>query len=167
MGYDNQGHAFPDQATEDWRMLETMASYGYLYVFLVSFLAATVIPLGSEWLLAALLVQAYDPFALVLVATAGNVTGAMTTYLVGVYGGEWLICFVLRMSAKSREKAEGIYRRYGSWSLLLSWVPIIGDPLCLIGGMFKLEFLRFTILVTMGKLARYCVVAWITLGLIR
>lgn len=147
-------------------MLETMASYGYLYLLLVSFLAATVIPLGSEWLLAALLVQAHDPVALVLVATTGNVTGAMTTYLIGVYGGEWLISSVLRMSVTSREKAERVYRRYGSWSLLLSWAPIIGDPLCLMGGVFKLGFVRFTILVTMGKLARYSVVAWITLGLI-
>lgn len=146
--------------------MESIASNGYVYMFVLGFLAATVIPLGSEWLLAALLVQSYDPVPLVLVATTGNVLGALTTYMIGIYGGAWLIGSVLRISEQSLARAEGVYRTYGAWSLLLSWVPVIGDPLCLLGGVFRLRIMPFTVLVTLGKLARYAVVAGMTLGVL-
>jgi membrane protein YqaA with SNARE-associated domain len=62
---------------------------------------------------------------------------------------------LLRVDPKSQVRARSIYRRWGSWSLLLAWVPIIGDPLCLVGGLFRIPLLRFTLLVTIGKLGRY------------
>lgn len=145
-------------------MIENLVLNAYLYLFVLSFLAATVIPLGSEWLLVTLLTRAHDPAGLVLTATAGNVLGAMTTYWIGMYGGPWLIGSVLRLSDESLERAGRLYRTYGSWSLLLSWLPIVGDPLCLVAGVFRLRFIRFTVLVLSGKLARYSLVALITLG---
>ncbi|HEX5773889.1 MAG TPA: YqaA family protein [Geomobilimonas sp.] len=150
-----------------FRYLDTMhdllASYGYPGLFLISFLAATLIPLGSEWLVVAMLLDRHDPFLTVAVATTGNCLGACTTYLIGRYGGPWLTEKLLRIDTATREKAERFYDRYGSWSLLVSWLPIIGDPLCLVGGILQVRFRRFTLLVLTGKLARYTVVAWLTL----
>ena len=144
-------------------MHETLATYGYPALFALSFLASTLIPLGSEWLLVAMLIQRHDPFLAVTVATVGNYLGACTSYAIGIYGGDFLIKKLLRIGDAERGRAEDFFERYGSWSLLLSWVPIIGDPLCLVGGILKVPFSRFSILVGSGKAVRYAAVAWLTL----
>ncbi len=144
-------------------MPDFIVSNGYLYLFLLSFLAATIIPAGSEWLLAALLLQSLDPSRLLATATLGNTLGACTTYYIGRYGGGFLSARVLRIDENSLKKAAARYRKFGSWSLLFSWVPIIGDPLCLAGGVFKTGIFTFVILVFAGKLARYGFIAWVTL----
>ena len=145
-------------------MADLLTSHGYPALFLLSFLASTVLPLGSEWLLAALIVKGHSPVLSIAVATAGNTLGACTTYAVGLYGGPFLIGRVLRISDASRQKAERFYVRYGSWSLLLSWVPVLGDPLCLVGGMLRVHLGRFSLLVLSGKLARYVVVGLVALS---
>lgn len=136
-----------------------LAAHGLPALFFLSFLAATVIPLGSEWLLALLLLRGYDPFPAVAVATVGNTLGALSTYAIGIWGGPVLIRRVLRIDDEARQRAERFYARFGSWSLLLSWLPVIGDPLCLAGGILRVGFRRFLLLVSLGKLARYVVVA--------
>ena len=146
-------------------MVDFFTSHGYLTLFLLSFLASTIVPLGSEWLLVALVAGGFDPVLCVAVATAGNTLGACTTYGIGLFGGPFLIGRILRISDEARQKAERLYARYGSWSLLLSWVPIVGDPLCLVGGMLRVRFGRFSILVLIGKLARYTIVSLIALGI--
>jgi membrane protein YqaA with SNARE-associated domain len=97
-----------------------------------------------------------------MTATAGNCLGAFTTYLVWVYGGRWLIERVMGVSAEQQERAHAYYRRYGVFSLFFSWLPVIGDPLCLVGGVMRVNFWLFTALVASGKLVRYIVTAWIT-----
>ena len=144
-------------------MQEMLVDHGYPALFFLSFLASTVIPLGSEWLLVVMLANHRDPFTSVAVATVGNYLGACTTYWLGVYGGAWLIRRVLRIDAEAEGKAARFYGRYGSWSLLLSWLPVIGDPLCLVGGFLRVGFLRFSALVFVGKLGRYAAVGWLTL----
>ena len=146
-------------------MVDFFTSHGYLTLFLLSFLASTIVPLGSEWLLVALVAGGFDPVLCVAVATAGNTLGACTTYGIGLFGGPFLIGRILRISDEARQKAERLYARYGSWSLLLSWVPIVGDPLCLVGGLLRVRFGRFSILVLIGKLARYTIVSLIALGI--
>ncbi len=146
-------------------MDDFFTSHGYLTLFLLSFLASTIVPLGSEWLLVALVAGGFDPVLCVAVATAGNTLGACTTYGIGLFGGPFLIGRILRISDEARQKAERLYARYGSWSLLLSWVPIVGDPLCLVGGLLRVRFGRFSILVLIGKLARYTIVTLIALGI--
>jgi membrane protein YqaA with SNARE-associated domain len=141
-----------------------LASHGYPALFTLSFLASTLIPLGSEWLLAAMLMNHHDPVITVAVATLGNTLGALTTWAIGTAGGPFLIRRVLRIGAAAEESAKSLYRRYGVWSLLFSWLPFIGDPLCLAGGIFKVGFARFSLLVFTGKLARYAAVAWLTLA---
>jgi len=144
-------------------MHENLAAYGLPALFILSFLASTMLPLGSEWLLVALLVQKHEPMLTVLIATVGNYLGACTSYAIGLYGGDFLIKKLLRIGDAERSRAERFFSRYGSWSLLLSWLPVIGDPLCLAGGILKIPFTRFSILVATGKALRYSAVAWLTL----
>jgi membrane protein YqaA with SNARE-associated domain len=136
---------------------------GLLALFGLSFLASTVLPLGSEWLLVALVAKGADPAAAVTVAATGNTAGALTTYWIGLAGAEWLTQKVLRVDEKALERATERYQKYGSWSLLLSWLPVVGDPLCLVAGLMKAGWKRFTLLVAAGKLARYAAVAYLTI----
>ena len=122
-----------------------------------------VIPLGSEWLLVMMLANGYEPVSTVATATVGNYLGAVTTYLVGLYGGNWLVEKVLRVSPAQQERARDHYRRYGVYSLLFSWLPILGDPLCMVAGMLRVKFGFFTLLVVFGKIVRYAATALITL----
>jgi len=143
--------------------LETFAlNHAFSALFLLSFLASTLVPLGSEWLLVALILKGLPIETLVLIATLGNSLGACTTYAVGLWGSTVVINKVLRLDQQQVDQAMGLYGRYGAWSLLLSWVPIIGDPLCLAAGLLKLTFPRFAVLVVLGKLGRYAALAAIT-----
>ena len=132
---------------------------GYFSLFILSFLASTILPLGSEWLLVVMVLKGHDPSLLVGVATTGNYLGACTTYLIGILGSSFLIQRVLGINDTARLKAEQLYERYGSWTLLFSWLPVIGDPVCLAGGVLGVSFCRFSILVSCGKLTRYVIVA--------
>lgn len=136
--------------------------YGYLSLFFLSFLAATVVPVGSEWLLVVLLLNGHSPACAVIVATIGNTLGACTTYAIGLYGSSFLMGKVLRIDSAAMQRAQRRYARYGSWSLLFSWVPIVGDPLYLVSGALKTPFHLFFILTLIGKLARYVSVGFIT-----
>ena len=136
---------------------------GYPALFGISFLASTLLPLGSEWLLVVMLMKGYDPVSSVLTATAGNTLGACTTWLVGRYGGDWLLGRLFRISERQRQRAEAWYGRYGVLSLLFSWLPVVGDPLCLVGGLLKIRFPVFLVLAGAGKLIRYAVIAWLTM----
>jgi membrane protein YqaA with SNARE-associated domain len=144
-------------------MHDFLAAYGYPALFLLSFLAATLIPLGSEWLVVTMLLDRHQPGLIVAVATAGNYLGAMTSYLIGISGSAFLTHRLLRLDQATTDRAERLFARYGSWSLLFTWLPLVGDPLCLVGGLLKVPLLRFSLLVAAGKAARYAVVAWLTL----
>lgn len=125
-------------------------------LFLSAFLAATILPAQSEIVLAAMHAQnQYDVWLLVTTATIGNVMGAVVNLVLGRY----LIHFQDKkwfpIDRESIKKATNIYQKYGVWTLLLAWMPVIGDPLTLVAGIFKTRFLIFLILVTIGKAARY------------
>lgn len=135
--------------------------HGLLFLFCLSFLAATLVPLGSEWLLGVLIINGYSASTVVWVATAGNYLGACTTYVVGRWGSDMLFYRILRIGASDTDRAKKLYRRWGIWSLLLAWLPIIGDPLCLAAGIFKTGLIPFSALVITGKFFRYACLAWI------
>lgn len=145
-------------------MHDFLAGHGYPALFLLSFLASTFIPLGSEWLLVTMLLKHHDPVLAVALASIGNYLGACTSYAIGIYGGPLLIRRVLRIDEAAQQRANRLYGRYGSWSLLFSWLPVVGDPLCLVGGLLRVRFARFSLLVFTGKLARYALVAWLVLN---
>jgi membrane protein YqaA with SNARE-associated domain len=128
-------------------------------LFLTAFLAATILPAQSEILLGALhMAGTHAQATLVTDATAGNVLGSIVNWLLGRY----LIHFQDRrwfpVKRPLIDRATAWYQRWGFWSLLLAWVPFIGDPLTLVAGILRENFWVFLLLVTIGKAARYLVV---------
>lgn len=123
-------------------------------------LSSTLFPGGSEALLLYRLHQGDDPLASVLTATAGNVLGSLITYGMGRFGRQ----AVQRRSEKTDRhimRAEHWFKRFGRPSLLLAWLPVVGDPLCLVAGVLRVNAITFLLLVTLGKLARYAALAWL------
>jgi membrane protein YqaA with SNARE-associated domain len=110
-----------------------------------------------------MILKGFDPVLTVSTATAGNTLGACTTYGLGIYGSTWVIGKLFRMDEKSRKRAEKFYARYGVWSLLLSWLPLVGDPICFAGGLLRIHFGLFVVLVLAGKLIRYGLLAMLVL----
>ena len=143
-------------------MEEFLLHNGLPALFVISFFAATILPLGSEWLLVALILQAHDAQNVVAIATVGNYLGACTTYAIGIWGSTFITEKILRINQAEMGRATRLYQKYGSWSILLSWVPVIGDPLCLLGGSLRLNFVHFSLLAFIGKLARYALIASVT-----
>lgn len=138
----------------------------YAGLLAIAFASATILPLQSEALLAALLVARRDPVALVLVATVGNVAGSTVNWWLGRRLAALRRPGWLRISDASLQRAGERYRRYGKWSLLLSWVPVIGDPLTLMAGFLNERLTTFLVLVTIAKSVRYVLVTLIVLGLL-
>lgn len=125
-------------------------------LFATSLLAATIVPAQSEAVLAGLHMSGkYSPTLLVAVATCGNVLGACINWLLGRYIEHFKNRRWFPVKESALDKAATMYQRYGVWSLLLAWVPIIGDPLTVIAGILRTPFALFLLLVTIGKLARY------------
>jgi membrane protein YqaA with SNARE-associated domain len=141
--------------------MEYFAELGHLGLLLSSFLAATVLPLSSEVVLAALLHAGLAPAGLVAVATFGNVAGAVVNYALGYWGADFLGRKISAGSGARLGAARTRYRKLGHASLLLAWVPIIGDPITVVAGVLGTDLRLFLFLVTAGKLARYVVIAWV------
>ena len=135
----------------------------YVSIFLIAFLAATLLPAQSELALAGLLAAGSQPAAaLILAAWAGNTLGSASNWLLGYYVQRFSTRRWFPLKAHQLQKSEGWHRRYGRWSLLLSWMPVIGDPLTLAAGVLREPFWSFISIVAFAKLARYLVVAGIT-----
>ena len=132
-------------------------------LFISALLSATLLPGSSEALLLYKLGEGGETTALVLSATAGNLLGSLITYAMGRAGNAALHRRWLRIDEKDLARAESWFRRWGLPSLLLAWLPVIGDPLCLFSGLLRVDLTRFVILVGLGKLARYAFLAWVSL----
>lgn len=128
-------------------------------LFFLSFLAATILPIGSEWLLIIMILQGFPLPNIVITATLGNFLGACTTYMIGIWGSDFFTKSILHITDTQLVNTKKLYGKYGSWSLLLSWLPVIGDPLCLVAGLFRISFFRFSVLVFVGKFFRYAILA--------
>lgn len=139
----------------------------YPSLFLSAFGAATFLPLQSEALLVGLLINgAHPPWALILVATCGNVLGSVVNWLLGRYLEHWRGRRWFPLSQAQLDKAQASYHRYGRWSLLLSWMPLIGDPLTAVAGIMREPLWSFVLIVSIAKAGRYLVVAGITTGML-
>lgn len=140
-----------------------IASYAGL--FLIAFAAATILPLQSEAALTGMLLGGFSPWLLVFVASIGNVCGAVVNWLLGRGIERFATRRWFPVSARELERAQAWYRRFGKWSLLLCWVPLIGDPLTVVAGVMREPLPIFLALVTLAKVGRYIVLAWTVLKL--
>ena len=140
----------------------------YLAVFLSAFVAATLLPAQSEAVLSFYILSAPQTvFALILVATVGNVLGSVVNWVLGFYATKFQNRKGFPATPSQIKRAEKFYRKYGRYSLLLSWVPFIGDPITVIAGVLREPVLSFLILVTIAKSARYIVLSLIILKIIQ
>lgn len=125
-------------------------------LFVAAFGAATLLPLQSEAILFGLLWDGnYTPFILIIVASIGNILGSCVNWWLGLKIEHYKNKKWFPISEDKMLKAQKIYQKYGFWSLLLSWVPIIGDPITLIAGLLKENFMRFLFIVSLAKIGRY------------
>lgn len=134
-------------------------SLGLIGLFSIGFLSATILPLASEGVLIAFLYHGFNPVSCFFVISIGNTLGSFTNYLLGYYASN---------SFRSRKKDPHKYMRfktnvqkYGVWLGLLSWVPILGDPLTIAMGYFKVRFVPMASLIFIGKSLRYGVIIYI------
>ncbi len=133
---------------------------GYFGLFLAAFFAATILPAQSELGLAALYASGgFSIFLLVLFASIGNTLGAVVNWFIGRGIERFKDRKWFPASDKQLEKANAWYAKFGRWSLLLSWMPIIGDPLTLVAGILREPLWRFLLIVGFAKTARYTILA--------
>jgi membrane protein YqaA with SNARE-associated domain len=141
---------------------EFIVVYGGL--FLLSFLAATIFPAQSEVGLAALILsQDYSLVLLIAVASAGNTLGSVVNWALGRGVERFRDKRWFPVKPDQLNRAIAWYRKYGRWSLLMSWAPFIGDPLTVVAGILREPILSFVLLVAVAKTVRYIVVAALTL----
>lgn len=131
---------------------------GYFGLFIVSFLAATLLPLGSEIFVVTMTVSGYNPWLIFAIATTGNTLGSITNYYIGKLGSNFILSRYIKVDSEKRQKSEQIYQKWGSPILFFAWIPIIGDPLTVVAGIFKLNLYVFTFWVVLGKAFRYFLV---------
>ncbi|CAH0538599.1 YqaA family protein [Vibrio marisflavi] len=131
-------------------------------LFIIGFLSATLLPGGSEaTLLATLSLHQYHPSIVVLVASVGNTLGGLTNY--------WLGLWIPNRTDKEKHGHKALLwlNKYGYWTLLFSWLPVIGDPLCLAAGWLRMKLIPSTIMIFVGKALRYSLLAAIFYGIFK
>jgi membrane protein YqaA with SNARE-associated domain len=132
-------------------------SLGFTGLFLLTFLSATILPILSEAFLLAMLAKDFDPMTCLTIATIGNSLGGITNYGIGKLGNpKWLQ--KLGINELKLQKYNRNIAKYGSWLALLSWIPVIGDPLVIGLGFFRVSFTKVLILLLLGKFLRYLLI---------
>ncbi|WP_440919814.1 YqaA family protein [Candidatus Pelagibacter sp.] len=132
----------------------------YLSLFIISFLAATIFPFSSEAILATyLLSETHNKFLLIFFASFGNILGSIFNWFLGIYFLKFQNKKWFPFSKTQIDRSSKWFKKYGKWSLLFAWVPIIGDPLTFIAGTMRIKFLIFLLLVSFGKIMRYFVIS--------
>ena len=147
----------------------SLPSVGLSAIFAVSALASTILPLGSEpFLLAYLAVKPEMFWPAIGVATAGNSLGGLITYWMGAGAQGLLLRWRKQRAGPSAElslpggsRAERWVRRFGAPVLLLSWLPVIGDPLCAVAGWLRLPWRSCLFFMATGKFVRYLALGWV------
>ena len=137
---------------------DLLLDYGLPALFALSFLAATVVPVGSEAGVALLCLQGLDPAAILLTATAGNTLAAWVNYFLGRWGARLWRRRSGRQASAGWERARGSISRWGAPTLFFAWLPVIGDPLTVAAGSLEIPMGRFFAWVTLGKAVRYYLV---------
>ena len=132
-----------------------LIEYGYIGLFLVSFISATLFPLASEAFVAWMPTAGFDIWLILLFASTGNFLGALTNYYIGKWGGNFVFARFMKTDEGKIERAKGLFQRWGTPILFFSWIPIIGDPLAVVGGLMNVRLATFSFWVFTGKVLRY------------
>ena len=134
----------------------------YLSLLFISFLAATILPFSSELTLAGLISTSnYDNLLLLFFASFGNVLGSVFNWGLGFYARNFTIKKWFPFKETQIERSSKWFSKFGKWSLLFAWVPIVGDPLTFVAGLLRVRFLDFIILVAIGKVSRYLIIFYL------
>ena len=134
----------------------------YLSLFIISFLAATILPFSSDLTLAGLIAtSSYDNLFLLIIASLGNVLGSVVNWTLGFYSRKLSKKKWFLFKDEQIERSSKWFNKFGRWSLLFAWLPIIGDPLTLAAGLLRVKFIEFLILVSIGKASRYLVIFYL------
>ena len=136
----------------------------YVALFFVAFGAATILPLQSEVMLTGLLLADYPPVWLIAIASAGNVLGSIVNWIIGRQVERFRNWRWFPVKQTQLDRVQRWYQRHGKWSLLLSWVPVVGDPLTVVAGVLREPLPTFIVLVTIAKVGRYLALAAVVLG---
>lgn len=143
-------------------IMEFLAEWGYIGLFLASFLAATIIPLSSEIVLSILIANNYDLSLSLFVASLGNWFGGLSSYGIGRLGNWEFIEKYFRIKKNKILQLKTKVDKWGGFLALLSWTPVFGDPIALALGFFRTNFYLVSIYMLIGKVLRYIVWAAIT-----
>lgn len=144
----------PCRSCRDWDLMES-----YIGLFLSAFLAATVVPFSSEVVLGTMHVSGeFHTWWLLAAASTGNTLGSAVNWCLGRYCLRWQDRRWFPISRDKLAEASRRFNRYGTWSLLLAWVPLIGDPLTFAAGVLRVPFPIFLVLVAISKTGRYLVI---------
>ena len=143
--------------------MDDFASYGYPGLLLASFLASTIVPLSSEVVLTTLLLNDFDPYWCVAIATVGNWLGGLTSYAMG-FLGKWR--WIEKWFKVSKEKVEARMdrcQRFGVWLALITWLPIVGDLVSIGLGFVRAKLLPVALLSLIGRFARFALYTYLFL----
>ncbi len=143
-------------------MAEFVFSLGYLGLFLVSLLGATIIPLSTEIFVVGMPLLGYNTWIVILVATLGGYVGNLINYTVGRKGTEFIFSRYVTIKPEHWEPAAAWFQHWGAAVLFFSWLPVIGDPLTIVAGAFHTDLRIFTFWVILGKIIRYLILLGIT-----
>ena len=136
----------------------------YSSLFISSFLSSTILPGHSEITLTTfILLEKYSQFSLIFIASLGNIFGSIINWYIGLYITKFVDRNWFPYQKKQLDKVSSWYLKYGKWSLFLCWVPIIGDPLTIVAGMFRVSLFIFITIVSISKILRYIFVGYIAL----
>jgi len=157
-------YIFYDSWVEVKIFMQFLEEWGLLGLFIASFAAATILPFSSEALFAFLVSKGEQQYLLIFVATLGNSLGGLFNYWVGRLGKlDWASRY-LKISSSNVLKWRNVLEKYGSLLAFLCWLPIIGDPLALALGYFRISFWKVLVFLSLGKLARYLVIYFVVMN---
>ena len=136
----------------------------YSTLFISSFLSSTILPGHSEiTLVTFIILEKYSQISLIFFASLGNILGSIINWYLGLYITKFISKSWFPFTKKQLDRVSLWYLKYGKWSLFLSWVPIIGDPLTIVAGIFRVPLIIFIIIVSISKVLRYIFVGYIAL----
>lgn len=134
----------------------------YSALFTAGFLSGSILPMQSEAVFVAMLMSGrYVAWLLLAAVSLGNILGSVLNWCIGKYADRWIDHKWFGQKARYIDLGRKWFDRYGAWVLLLSWVPVIGDPLTVVAGLLSMRFYKFLVIVALAKTLRYAVLMYI------